>query len=116
MTFTLDPIYKEQWIKALRSGEYEQGKGQLKDGANKFCCLGVLQQIVMGEVKENALYLDDTCIRKVNWPENIAYNKNTCHVQTFLSNLNDSGVFNKDTGYWETLDFNQIADWIEENL
>lgn len=32
---------KVKWIAALRSGDYEQGKGALhKDG--KFCCLGVL--------------------------------------------------------------------------
>lgn len=32
---------KTKWIRALRSGKYEQGKGSLKDGSN-FCCLGVL--------------------------------------------------------------------------
>ena len=32
---------KQQWIAALTSGKYKQGKGQLRDG-NKFCCLGVL--------------------------------------------------------------------------
>lgn len=32
---------KSQWVSALRSGEYEQGRGRLeRDG--KFCCLGVL--------------------------------------------------------------------------
>lgn len=32
---------KKQWVEALRSGEYTQGKGRLHDGKN-FCCLGVL--------------------------------------------------------------------------
>lgn len=32
---------KAKWIKALRSGKYAQGKGQLHTG-DKFCCLGVL--------------------------------------------------------------------------
>ena len=32
---------KKLWIKALTSGEYQQGKEQLRDG-DKFCCLGVL--------------------------------------------------------------------------
>lgn len=36
-----------QWVEALESGEYKQGKLQLrkyggKDKPNKFCCLGVL--------------------------------------------------------------------------
>jgi hypothetical protein len=38
---------KEKWLAALRSGEYKQGKGYLKeiDGATgeaRYCCLGVL--------------------------------------------------------------------------
>jgi hypothetical protein len=31
----------KEWVTALRSGEYQQGRGQLKSG-NEFCCLGVL--------------------------------------------------------------------------
>jgi len=34
----------EKWVKALRSGEYEQGRGQLRIN-NKHCCLGVLCDI-----------------------------------------------------------------------
>ncbi len=33
---------KKKWVAALRSGEYTQGTGQLRDSANNFCCLGVL--------------------------------------------------------------------------
>jgi hypothetical protein len=36
---------KELWLKALRSGEYKQGRGQLRDANNNFCCLGVLCNI-----------------------------------------------------------------------
>lgn len=32
---------KKSWIKALRSGKYEQGEGALRKG-DQFCCLGVL--------------------------------------------------------------------------
>ena len=32
--------YAKEWIKALRSGKYQQGKGKLHSG-NKFCCLGL---------------------------------------------------------------------------
>lgn len=37
---------KKKWLKALRSGEYDQGLGQLvsEDGC-RFCCLGVLCDI-----------------------------------------------------------------------
>ncbi len=35
---------KQRWLKALRSGKYKQGRGQLKNGKS-FCCLGVLCDI-----------------------------------------------------------------------
>lgn len=34
------------WLAALRSGKYEQGYGLLMDGEGRFCCLGVLQDVV----------------------------------------------------------------------
>jgi hypothetical protein len=42
--------YADAWIAALRSGEYKQGKGNLRDMDNKFCCLGVLCDIVKDEI------------------------------------------------------------------
>lgn len=40
---------KAKWVKALRSGEYQQGQGQLctrtNDGSYSFCCLGVLEDV-----------------------------------------------------------------------
>ena len=37
----MNSIIKETWLKALRSGQYEQTTSMLKKG-NNFCCLGVL--------------------------------------------------------------------------
>ena len=37
---------KARWIAALRSGKYQQGAGALRDADNRFCCLGVLCDIV----------------------------------------------------------------------
>lgn len=37
----MNPEVKAAWLEALRSGRYEQGQRQLRDGP-KFCCLGVL--------------------------------------------------------------------------
>lgn len=37
----MDQKIKDRWVEALRSGEYEQGRGALKSG-DRFCCLGVL--------------------------------------------------------------------------
>lgn len=33
--------FKDQWVSALRSGKYQQGKGYLRLTDNRFCCLGV---------------------------------------------------------------------------
>jgi hypothetical protein len=38
----------KQWVEALRSGEYEQGREvlcRLDNGSSKFCCLGVLCEV-----------------------------------------------------------------------
>lgn len=40
----MDPIIKSKWLHALRSGEYKQGKGRLREHA-AYCCLGVLCDI-----------------------------------------------------------------------
>lgn len=36
--------WAKKWVKALRSGKYKRGTGQLKKG-DKYCCLGVLCEI-----------------------------------------------------------------------
>lgn len=38
----LKPAIKKLWIEALRSGEYKQTQGELRNQDNEFCCLGVL--------------------------------------------------------------------------
>jgi len=48
----MDPKVKEKWIKALRSGEYEQGTHALKTKEGDkvtYCCLGVLCEIYREE-------------------------------------------------------------------
>lgn len=44
----MKPIIKKQWIKALLSGKYKQGKNYLNKGV-KFCCLGVLSDLYAKE-------------------------------------------------------------------
>jgi hypothetical protein len=39
---------KEQWVAALRSGDYQQTRSVLRDGAG-FCCLGVLSDLYLKE-------------------------------------------------------------------
>lgn len=42
----MDKKLKTKWLKALRSGKYTQGKGALRTADNKFCCLGVLVDVM----------------------------------------------------------------------
>ncbi len=44
----MKPEIKKRWIAAIRSGEYEQGRGRLKRG-DKFCCLGILCDLYLKE-------------------------------------------------------------------
>ena len=37
---------KQKWIEALSSGRYQQGSGVLRDKHDRFCCLGVLCDLV----------------------------------------------------------------------
>lgn len=37
----MKPKIKALWVKALRSGDYQQTRGRLREGSS-FCCLGVL--------------------------------------------------------------------------
>jgi hypothetical protein len=46
----MNPEIKEQWVRALRSGQYTQGKDALKisyAGKDSYCCLGVLCDIAV---------------------------------------------------------------------
>lgn len=49
----MDAELKAKWTAALRSGEYKQGKGQLRDGRGKFCCLGVLCNVASMQISKN---------------------------------------------------------------
>ena len=42
---------KDEWVTALRSGDYKQGEGMLRqvldDNTEAYCCLGVLCEIAV---------------------------------------------------------------------
>lgn len=46
------------WVKALRSGEYKQGKGVLRNKEDEFCCLGVACDLYCKAVED--IYDPDT--------------------------------------------------------
>lgn len=113
----MNPEIKDRWLTALRSGEYKQGKGYLRQADDTFCCLGVLADIAVKdgacpvpELKANRAVphytydslSGDLTIELSGWAGLEPYDD----VQSRLMGMND------DYG----LSFEQIADWIEENL
>lgn len=92
----LDPIAKEVWCEALRSGEFKQTTGELKNDLG-FCCLGVAAEIFPWLEQAEDEYLLD---------------KSSCNLlrmdyetQLGLAGMNDGGMT-----------FPEIADYIEANL
>ena len=123
---------KEKWLKALRSGEYKQTRACLKNNEG-FCCLGVLcdlyskefnvpWEVEYEEVPHSLLVpyfyilksdstLPDAVVQWAGvgdenprvFPEKYAEKEQNAF---YLSKLNDV----------EQLDFNEIADIIEDEL
>ena|SRR5690606_8879849 len=114
---------KQKWVTALRSGEYEQCEGSLWDMESGFCCLGVLSDIRRKELKKGREVFFESIYKLTNgvallsipiatWADfpnkNLSREDNSVDVRIGnkkLSVLNDDGM-----------NFNQIADIIEENL
>lgn len=95
----MDKKLKGKWVKALRSGKYEQGLYTLKK-ENRYCCLGVLRHIQFpnsNASQNGGWYL---CERHQNLA-GLDYS-----TQEKLSQMNDSGKWS----------FKRIATYIEKNL
>jgi hypothetical protein len=115
----LSPELKQRWVEALRSGQYPQGKGLLKNYESEYCCLGVLCDLNdpikwhLGEKDGNTYYIDeydvlplDLCIKTgLNPMGAIPGLKDKYNQQISLAFLNDNGFT-----------FSQIADIIEHFL
>jgi len=102
---------RDKWVKALRSGDYEQGTQALFN-SGAYCCLGVLCEI-QGYKK-------------------LVHQGRPCFFNETGSVLNGIGLVCPNDGYNSGLDrdtrqdlavmndggstFNEIADWIEEHV
>ncbi len=103
--------FKADWVKALRSGMYQQGIGQLlnetedEDGnpINTYCCLGVACKIT-GNSPDYAGFIEDYhLVDKKRFPT-ILKEENLLTVK--LSKFNDDKKWS----------FKKIAAYIERNL
>lgn len=84
---------REKWIAALRSGEYVQTNGVLRNAQNGFCCLGVCADLIGEAGWERHAEWGDELIGEVILDD--------C-IQQDLAELNDNGKT-----------FPEIADYIE---
>ncbi len=92
---------KKQWLEALRSGKYKQGKDSLIKETNdgfSYCCLGVLQAITGLEVDNSGLLTDKKAA-------------NTCVKGLSLMEQGKLATFNDDDK-----SFDWIANWIDKNI
>ena len=113
---------KAEWVKALRSGEYKQGRSCLMDEDGCYCCLGVLSKVQgrlnsygvdggTGYGGSSVTLSHDNPLRK--WLKQAGGFPNGGHVQGVDSNgderpYNELAAMN-DNGYT----FEQIADVID---
>lgn len=112
-----DPTLKAQWVTALRSGDYIQGKSALQYGGN-YCCLGVLCEVMV----KNGSDLVTTS------PLGIGY-RQKYHMFGFVqNNTNIADEVRQEIGLKNVImarlmtmndggkSFEQIADYIEKKL
>lgn len=100
----MNPKYKASWIAALRSGKFKQGRECLSTAGKhwRYCCLGVLCKIA-GVPEMNGHFDREKYGLSPNLKDYFVIDENT---HSFLINMNDT----------HGKSFNEIADWIEENL
>jgi hypothetical protein len=104
----MDQTLKDEWTAALRSGNYKQGAGALKNKNDEYCCLGVLCDI-SGEGEWVPVMKQ--CAYRDKQEDNITH-PGTTWSGLSLVQMNQLIYFNDDKEWT----FQQIADWIEENL
>lgn len=104
----------KQWVEALRSGRYEQGRHGLRSAANNYCCLGVLCDIVAPDawsadkIEHLDYYTHDNYSTGVLSPTFRLYTGISLERSQILAGMNDS----------DGASFEEIADYIaqEEGL
>jgi len=106
----MDKQIKKKWLKALRSGKYNQGIGKLRQKADKgdeFCCLGVLCDVLTPKKWEpyGSYYSYETSLNLLS--DNIkSVTKLSIKSLNHLIEMNDT----------KHNSFTTIANWISKHL
>jgi hypothetical protein len=106
----MDAALKEKWVAALRSSKYKQGRSRLRTKDDKFCCLGVLCDVIDSE-KWELSEGGDCYIYTADRHQSATFIPNTItdvsgSDQSLLIGMNDTNE----------MSFNRIADYIERKL
>ena len=67
----MKPDIKQAWLTALRSGNYQQGQGYLRQG-DQYCCLGVLCDLygkAVGPEWEGSDQYGSDCVHSIHGSE-----------------------------------------------
>lgn len=132
---------KHKWLKALRSGDYEQTRILLKrvEPSCSYCCIGVLCDVIDPTKWTNidnsscSRYVFDDFGIKGDTIYDAAIMPTSVSVALGLDNIHRIDIYDKDGNFshekeFKTVDllmrmndedrksFDQIADWIEETI
>lgn len=106
----MTPELKAKWVEALRSGEYKQGFGRLRQqgegAAVAYCCIGVLCEVA-GFKPHGDRYLDERLI-----PLIFSLDASTSRLLGLPSRVESSLITSNDNGST----FAEIADKIERSV
>ena len=104
---------RNRWVKALRSGKYKQGQGELRDIDNQFCCLGVLADVcsvTWKRLRPNEMWHHCGFTRRECWGTELPSD----HSQFGLSRPQLLALMRlNDEQGWT---FKRIANWIEKHV
>lgn len=118
-----DPKLKQEWIDALRSGEYQRTTGTLKwmtyDGVStpRHCCLGVLCEIAVKHGK--GTWVEDYEDNAFVWNGEMRSRSRTTLPEAMTTELNITDrevreLVDRNDSQRQT--FTEIADYIEREL
>lgn len=136
MTQRMDPEIKAQWVAALRSGDFQQGKGVLHrvtdvngngTETHEFCCLGVLSECAVAVGKAERKFGDTGYFRYYDPADdefggNGHYLPRVVKVWAGFRDANPSLMYEGDFHSLAELNddfqlsFSEIADLIEDQL
>jgi hypothetical protein len=101
----LPKAFKNKWLKALRSGDFQQANGYLYDKyTDSYCCLGVAAKLCgVSHFGGSCFIIPKSGLRGIDKVPSLLVGDSG--IPDDLARMNDKGH-----------DFEEIADYIETNL